>query len=129
MDSQHLFGTSRDTDSCLLLRAVGVTGGRISKRGVCVCGGGACCCRTAPDPVDRRHRSVWVRGWITLEIRSRCGSPGVAFGKSQVLAVGGAQSGAQRREERKSLRLCVRAQRGRTRAIASTNKALGVRPI
>lgn len=54
-------------------------------------------------PVDRRHHSAWVRCCITLYIISRCESPGVAFGKSQVLAVGGTRSDAQRRKKKKSL--------------------------
>lgn len=38
MDSQHLFGTSRDTDSCLLLRAVGCYRGKDFKKGLGVGG-------------------------------------------------------------------------------------------
>lgn len=64
MDSQYLFGTSKDTDSCLLLRAVGVTGVGILKRGVGVVVGGAVTASSEQDllgeysvgsllPVDR----------------------------------------------------------------------------
>lgn len=103
-----------------------VTEGKISKRGWGL-GGGAVAASSGQDlvredsagsslPVDGRHRSTWVRCWITLNIISRCGSPGVAFGKSQVLAVGGTRSGTQRREKKKVCYTeCVTAQRGRTR--------------
>lgn len=87
-------------------------------------------------PVDRRHHSAWVRCCITLYIISRCESPGVAFGKSQVLAVGGTRSDAQRRKKKKKFDTpsdSVTTQRGRTKSIVSSglaiNKALCTRLI
>lgn len=82
-------------------------------------------------PVALQHRSAWVRCCITLYITSRCGCPGVAFGKSQVLAVGGTRSDAPRRGKKFDALtdsvLPHRAQ-GRTRSIVSSvlaiNKAL-----
>lgn len=96
MDSQHLFGAKGDTDSCLLLWAVHVTGVRICKEGGLVAAVKSKTfwrkytvsipCRT----VNLWQCSVWVRCCITLYIPNRCrptshpGGGACFFGKSQV---------------------------------------------